>query len=108
MTSIEALEYLMKNAITIFPRDEDSLDNCFKCYKEIKKDLEVLDMLKHHIKQSKTIVIYDEEVIPNQLVNYIEKLRSGGTREIDMLSMEIKETDNNYYMIKEWLENDNR
>ena len=49
MKSKEPLEYLMKNAITFFPRDNDCLNNCFKCYKEIKKELEILEILKKYI-----------------------------------------------------------
>ena len=49
MTSKYALEYLTREAITSFPKDGDSLNNCFKCKRAIERDLEVLEMLKKHL-----------------------------------------------------------
>ena len=77
MTSKEALENLMKAAITCFPRAEKCIDNCFEYYKLIKKDLETLEILKSGCKEivsffestSKVREWYDNEKRKGELEN---------------------------------------
>lgn len=83
MTSKEGLK-LLETRCRFFAQDEDELQETYEAREAIKKDLEILEILKEH---------YDVnflEVSPNYFVGY-----------------SIYEDNKDFKKVKEWLENDN-